>query len=185
MKTTLSSIVSTNLALKPQNNGRPANFKVREVAVADLDVVAKIEEQSFDYPWTRREFTYCLQDSHCRSLLIEEEGRTIGYLFYEARNSAFRLLSCAVAPTERRRGAGSKLIETLIGRLEGEQNEIFCVVRETNVQAQMFLRRLGFRATWILHDFYGETKEDAYRMSFQTEEWELASEFITRRLLTR
>jgi len=42
-------------------------------------------------------------------------------------------------------------------------------VRETNLDAQLFFRRMGFRAVSVLRDFYDDTVEDAYVMQYRHE----------------
>ena len=45
--------------------------------------------------------------------------------------------------------------------------ETHVCVRETNLSAQLFFRNVGFRATTVLKDFYDDTTEDAYLMSYE------------------
>jgi ribosomal-protein-alanine N-acetyltransferase len=40
-------------------------------------------------------------------------------------------------------------------------------VRETNLDAQLFFRSMGFKAITVLHEFYEDTPEDAYLMQFR------------------
>jgi ribosomal-protein-alanine N-acetyltransferase len=47
------------------------------------------------------------------------------------------------------------------------RNKLSLEVRETNLDAQLFFRRLGFQAISVLRDFYEETPEDAYLMEFE------------------
>ncbi|MEM6473569.1 MAG: ribosomal-protein-alanine N-acetyltransferase RimI, partial [Planctomycetota bacterium] len=56
----------------------------------------------------------------------------------------------------------------LFSKLSHERrNRIMLEVRETNLEAQLFFKSLGFRAISVLRDFYDDTVEDAYLMQFR------------------
>jgi len=76
-------------------------------------------------------------------------------------------LNFAVAEEIQKRGVGRRMIEKLTGKLSSQRrNRIMLEVRETNLAAQLFFRRLGFRAIAVLRDFYDDTTEDAYLMQY-------------------
>ena len=59
------------------------------------------------------------------------------------------------------------MVQKLIGKLSPQRRtKILLEVRETNLAAQLFFRNVGFRATSVLRDFYDDTTEDAYLMSY-------------------
>ena len=151
----------------------------RAARESDLDAMLAIERASFEYPWSRDDFEFCLNSERCEALVVEREGVIVGYEIFETRRESIRLLSCAIAEPERRHGHGSALLEQVISRLSGRRIEVVCVVRERNLPAQLFLRRLGFRSHWIARRFYSSSTEDAYRMTFRLDE--SVSESSTRR----
>ena len=60
------------------------------------------------------------------------------------------------------------MVEKLIGKLSADRrNRILLEVRETNLDAQLFFREVGFRAISVLRDFYEDTTEDAYLMQYR------------------
>ena len=77
-------------------------------------------------------------------------------------------MNFAVNPEVRRHGVGNAMVSKLIGKLSHERrNRIMLEVRETNLEAQLFFKSLGFRAISVLRDFYEDTIEDAYLMQFR------------------
>lgn len=55
----------------------------------------------------------------------------------------------------------------LVSKLSSQRrNRIVLEVRETNLSAQLFFRRLGFRAVNTMCQFYQDTPEDAYVMVY-------------------
>ncbi len=56
----------------------------------------------------------------------------------------------------------------LVGKLSSQRRtRILLEVRETNLAAQLFFRKQGFRAVSVLRDFYEDTTEDAYVMQYR------------------
>ena len=141
----------------------------RRVVARDLEAILAIERRSFDCPWTREEFEFCLEGRCLDGFVVEREHNVLGYLFYELRARKIRLLSCAVAESERRQGIGSALLSRLAEKLTPRRASVVCDVRERNVEGQLFLHSFGFRAQWVSRDYYGETHEDAYRMVYTLE----------------
>lgn len=162
-------------------------LRLRWLCRRDFRALLALERAAFEFPWTRDEFEYCLRTRNFGGLVVERDGEPLGYLCFEARKGSFRLLSCAVAESERRRGVGTLLTRALIERLDERRSKIVCVVRERNLAAQVFLRSLGFRAVWVARGYYFKTNEDAYRMTYRADVAVAAdaSERTRRRLLSR
>ena len=60
------------------------------------------------------------------------------------------------------------MIEKLVSKLTNQRrSRITLEVRETNLQAQLFFRQLGFRAISVLRQYYEDTPEDAYIMQYR------------------
>lgn len=165
-------------------NSDALSLTSRKISIHDVDALLAIERQAFDFPWTRTEFEDCLLHKGCEGVLVERDGEPVGYMFYEIKNSSYRLLNCAVVTSQRRQGVGAFLLQGLLSKLDAQRKLVSCVVREGNVQAQLFLRKLGFLAQWIAKGFYSETDEDAYRMVFRSEEWTLTAEPLRKRILS-
>lgn len=162
-------------------------LRLRWLCRRDFRALLALERAAFEFPWTRDEFEYCLRTRNFGGFVVERDGAPAGYLCFEARKRSFRLLSCAVAESERRRGVGTLLTRALIERLDERRSKIVCVVRERNLAAQVFLRSLGFRAVWVARGYYFKTNEDAYRMTYRADVAVAAdaSERTRRRLLSR
>lgn len=140
---------------------------IRWMLKEDLPNVLRIEQESFEFPWTKSDFLSCTHQPQCIAVVAEVNGHVVGYMIYEMAQRHFHLLTLAVDPAWRRRGIGRALVERLINKLSPHRrHQIVLEVRETNLAAQLFFRNLGFRACEILHDFYSDTVEDAYLMVY-------------------
>lgn len=145
-----------------------ANFKIRRMQYEDISQVLKIEEASFPHPWERHDFDSLLcgrPRGHVLQLICSAEGPILAYAVWERKtlDDPMRLLNLAVHPNHRRQGLGA----CLIGRPGLKGYPLVADVIETNVPAQLFLRRLGWRCTAIIHQPYDESDRDALRFEAQ------------------
>jgi ribosomal-protein-alanine N-acetyltransferase len=134
----------------------------------DMAEVIEIENRSFEFSWCEEDFVRCLRQRNCIGMVAEHHERVLGFMIYELHKNRLHVLNFAVHPEYRRRGVGGQMIQKLAGKLGlGRRNRIMLEVRETNLDAQLFFRELGFRAISLLRDFYEDTTEDAYLMQYR------------------
>lgn len=134
---------------------------LRMMTVADIPRVMEIECDSFNEPWSAKDFKALVRCKHhlCSVAVINE--RVVGYLIYEIKTSATYLKSMAVSPNYRRQGIATKLIYQMLDLMERTNRYSTRMhVAENNLLAQKFLRAIGFKATAVCREFYGEL--DAY-----------------------
>ncbi len=141
---------------------------IRWMIRRDMPEVLEIETGSFEFPWSEEDFIRCLRQRNCIGMVAEYDERVVGFMIYELHKNQLHILNFAVHPDFRRRGIGESMVQKLIGKLSHQRrNRILLEVRETNLSAQLFFRRAGFRAVSVLRDFYDDTTEDAYLMQFR------------------
>jgi len=147
---------------------QPGRVHIRWLIRHDMGEVLDIEQESFEFPWRRKDFIRCLRQRNCIGMVAEHEDRVVGYMICELHKNRIHVLNFAVAADSRRRGVGSQMVAKLIAKLSaGRRTRIMLEVRETNLAAQLFFRDRGFRAVTVLRRYYGETDEDAYVMQFR------------------
>jgi [ribosomal protein S18]-alanine N-acetyltransferase len=133
----------------------------------DMAEVLAIEHASFDYPWDEDEFLRHLRQPHYIGMVAEHGERIVGYMVYELLKGQIRVPDFATHPGFRRRGIGRQMVDKLVGKLSlHRRTRLVLSVRETNLPAQLFFRRQGFRATEILRDHHPDTGESAYLMQY-------------------
>lgn len=137
----------------------------------DMPQILDIESESFETCWSEDEFIRCLRQRNCIGIVAEENDCVLGYLIYELHEDRLHVLNFAVAKAARRRGVGTAMIKTLIGKLTPTwRKRIMLEVRESNLNAQCFFRAIGFKAVLVLRDFYDDTDEDAYVMQYRVKQ---------------
>ena len=144
------------------------SVQIRWMIRRDMAEVLGIEQQSFDFNWTEEDFLCCLRQRNCIGMVAELDNHVVGFMIYELHKTKLHILNFAVAPTHRRSGVGSQMIEKLINKLSQQRRqEIVLEVRETNLAAQLFFQAQEFRALCVLRNHYEDSSEDAYLMQFR------------------
>lgn len=141
---------------------------VRWMIRRDMDEVLQIEKASFEHAWSEDDFFRCLRSRDTIGMIAEtRDGSVIGYMVYQLHAKRLELLNFAVHPDWRRAGVGSHMVAKLVAKLASHRRPfIGLMVRETNLDAQLFFAALGFRCTEIVRRFYEDSGEDAYRMVY-------------------
>lgn len=140
---------------------------IRWMIRRDMEQVLEIEKSAFEFPWSEEDFVACLRRRNCIGMVAERGDRVLGFMIYELHKTRLHLLNFAVAADTRRRHVGSQMVEKLIAKLSSQRRtRLSLEVRETNLEAQLFFKQTGFRATSVLRDFYDDSPEDAYLMQY-------------------
>lgn len=136
-----------------------------------LKAVLAIERASFEWPWEKREFVACLGSRNVIGFVATVDTRVAGFMIYALWKHRIELLNLAVAPGDRRRGIGRAMVEQLKRKLSiCRRRFLFATVDERNLEAQLFFRRMGFRAVEVLRGHW-VNHEDAYRMRLDCGAW--------------
>jgi ribosomal-protein-alanine N-acetyltransferase len=144
---------------------------IRWMIRRDMPEVLAIEHGSFDFPWCEEEFLRVLRQRNCIGMVAEYGERVVGFMIYELHKAKLQVLNFAVAAEFRRMGVGHQMIAKLVGKLSSHRRtRIVLCCRETALNAQLFFRVQGFRATEVVREHYEDTGEDAYVMQYLYDE---------------
>ncbi len=155
--------MSTNKAEKEQ-----VRVHIRWMIRRDMPEVLQTEQQSFEYAWTEEDFLRCLRQRNCIGMVAEQGEKVVGFMIYELHKAKLHILNFAVNPTWRRHGVGGQMVAKLISKLSSHRRtRITLEVRETNLSAQLFFSKQGFRAVRVLRSYYEDSGEDAFVMQYQ------------------
>jgi len=155
-----------------------ARLHVRWMIRKDMEQVLDIERSRFEYPWSEEDFIKCLRQRNVIGMVADvsndrqEYLAIAGYMVYELHPRRLHLLNIAVGVPFEGRGIGRKMIAKIQGKLSLERRtRIATEVRESNTDAQLFFKALGFNCVNVLHDFYDEERshpdEDAYSFVYR------------------
>ena len=134
---------------------------LKEANYCDIDSMIEIEQKVFEFNWTKSDFIKIFNSNKCRFIIAESQERLCGYLIYEFSHMGIEILNLAVNPRFLRKRIGSKLINNIMMN-NIKKTDVFTYVRETNLAAQLFMKRNGFKCINIVPNYYEDTDELAY-----------------------
>lgn len=147
-------------------------YFVRFIHNRDVLELVKIET-SQDFCSTEEELRKVKQRRDVVGMVLEivnkaSQLKVIGFAFYELHNKHNRLIRFVIHHEYRRRGWGRQLMEKLVARLSpAKRNRLVVEVRESNLEAQLFLKAVGFKGVSVTREYFSDTKEDAFVMVYQ------------------
>ncbi len=144
-------------------------YRVRRFRPSDLEAVMAVERATFGRDAYDRKL-FAEYARICGELFLVAEtrgGRFAGYAIAcvsSGRTELANLISIAVAPEARRKGAASLLLSSTIRRLKFRGIErLTLIVRQSNAPALEFYRRRGFEIVRRAPHYY-EDGEDGWLM---------------------
>lgn len=143
--------------------------QIRWMLRGDMPQVLDIENRSFDFPWSESDFIKCLRQRNCIGRVADMGDRIGGFYIYELHKTRLHILNFAVDYDFRRCRIGTAMVLDLTRKLNVERrNRILLEVRESNLDAQLFFRKMGFQCVNTLRNYYLDSPgEDAYVMQFK------------------
>jgi ribosomal-protein-alanine N-acetyltransferase len=120
----------------------------------DLDAVLKVEEASYEFPWTLGIFRDCLRVGYV-CCVYEGVSGVIGHGIMSLAAGECHLLNVCVHPDYQRRGLGRGLVEHLldVARARGARVALL-EVRTSNPAAYRLYLQLGFDEVGTRKNYY-------------------------------
>ena len=107
---------------------------------AEAKALSDIHAAAFDHPWGAAEFEDLLAQSEVFALIVEG-----GFILMRAAAGESEVMTLAVAPSHRRRGAGRALLEAAMAQAEARAvDAVFLEVAADNDPAIALYRSAGF-----------------------------------------
>jgi ribosomal-protein-alanine N-acetyltransferase len=137
---------------------------IRQGRPADLMEVVVMSDESSYWPEARSHEIF----STPRRLLIADRATAVlGFILAHDILGEWEIESIAVAPGNRRRGVGRKLVEALMAEaIRNRATFIFLEVRESNIAARKLYESCGFEQYSRRRSYYSDPEEDALLYRF-------------------
>ncbi|MCG1041232.1 ribosomal protein S18-alanine N-acetyltransferase [Mycetohabitans sp. B8] len=137
---------------------------------SDLDEVAAVERDAYEFPWTRGNFEDSLRNGYFGVCLRHISGALVGYCVLMPVVDEMHLLNLCVAPTAQGHGAGLALLREAVRlTLARQLGSVLLEVRPSNQRAMRLYERFGFIAIGRRKHYYParhRTREDAIVMRY-------------------
>jgi len=136
-------------------------LRVRDVSIADIDRLCEIEKGCFvEEAFTKRQISQLLTDYNSIGLAASENGKIVGFIigmiYLDRKAVTGHILTIDVSLDHRRKGVGQMLLQEMesIFAQKGVQ-ACLLEVRENNTAALNLYRKLGYKQTGKLENYYG------------------------------
>ncbi len=131
-----------------------------------LPEVMDIENASFTGPWSedawRAEFAF--HESNCY-VCIDAQGVVVAYIAFRITLDEGHIMKLAVRPAFRNKGLATALVRTGLKKMrEAGVRSVFLELRESNIKAAAFYRKLGFKVEGKRKGYYCTPSENAVLM---------------------
>ena len=139
---------------------------IRKAKLYDVPAHARIEEGSFDSPWSAEEITRDVTAESGVYVAVALAGdERAGYADMRLISGEAQIYNIAVAPDFRRQGVGEALLTHMIDVSRENNCELITLeVRAGNAAAMELYKKLGFKETGRRKGYYLKGGEDAVLM---------------------
>lgn len=133
----------------------PGAVKIRAATGADLDAIAAMEAQSYEFPWTRGIFQDCLRVGYRCDLIEDGQGECLGYCVLAIALDEAHILNLCVSPQRRGQGLGGAMLDHLLACAHSAGcRRVFLEVRPSNEAALSLYAGRKFEKLGIRRDYY-------------------------------
>jgi [ribosomal protein S18]-alanine N-acetyltransferase len=152
----------------------PVRAAVREMTLADIPAVHRIEKASFPTPWPVYAFRQELESNRlARYLVASVDEELVAYAGVWLLVDEAHVTTFAVMPDWRERGIGARLLMAVLRLAEDIGASVATLeVRLSNVPARRLYEKFGFRPVGIRPRYYSDNGEDALIMTTEALEAE-------------
>jgi len=141
------------------------NIGVRQFQLDEMEHIVTIEKHSFAADaWDKKMFREYFRSCPDLFLVATLRRRIAGYVITCADSRSAELVSIAVDPRDRGRGAGKALLDETLAQLRARRIKTWWLtVETTNGSAIRFYEKYGFERTKLVKGYYS-AKRDGWRM---------------------
>lgn len=136
--------------------------RVRYALKSDRLAMLDIERTSLPHPWGDDLLTRELAGPNTIGAVAVGDDQVVGFVVYAFDRRSILIKSLAVASNRRHEGFGRALVGTIARKIAPRRPVAQIWVRETNLAAQQWLRRLGWIATHVDRRHFVDECEDGY-----------------------
>ncbi len=144
-----------------------ADYKIRQMVPDDVAEVLKIQTLCNLSDWGKDGFEKELSNQWARLYVAFNDGKIQGFISARLITPGVEVLNIAVLPELRKQGIGKKLLQTVFEQaVWDEASESWLEVRESNLTAQNFYSRQGYKIVGRRKNYYSNPSEDGLLMTF-------------------
>lgn len=139
--------------------------QVKQATLADLSDIAKLEKDSFAYPWSEEALKREIISTGSFAVVAKANDILIGYAMFMLMYDEIHITKIAVNPDFRRLGIGNLMLNALLETAASNNYfDITLEVRVSNQAAIALYEKNGFESVGVRKHYYTDNNEDAMIM---------------------
>ncbi len=141
-------------------------LNLRDLSERDIPLLKQIEEEAYDFGWSKGNFVDALNENYIAKALINNSAM-VGYYFWQKVLDECHLLNFTIASERQRKGLGNWMLSQLLLSLRTKGiAAIYLEVRPSNETAISLYSKFGFSIIGRRKNYYPgkEFREDALVM---------------------
>ena len=131
--------------------------------LSDLDQVMRVEQEVYQFPWTKRIFSDCIRVGYLCWLALQRQD-VVGHAVISVTAGESHMLNLSIAQDHQRKGFGRQFIEFLVREAGNRDAQTMLLeVRPSNTAAINCYNSAGFNEIGFRKDYYpaADGREDA------------------------
>jgi len=158
--------------------------KIRDADPLDVAAIVALEAKVYEQPWSETIVRDEMAQVNRVYLVVEDDGRIVGFGGVMLVEDDAHITTLGIAPEQRRRRLGSRLLLALIDRaLDAGSRNLTLEVRESNLKAQQLYEQFGFAQVGKRRGYYrGEDAVVMWALDIDTDDYQAHLEVIRLRL---
>lgn len=150
------------------NSATNMELTIKEIPKKDAPCVAKIEKDCFSTPFSEGDIQEYLDNPIWHFLGAYDKDRLLGYISFTLIIDECQIVNVAVSPTDRKRGAGSLLVLSMLDYIRPlGAKKAYLEVRESNIGAISLYKKHGFLPVGVSKNHYSQPTENAILMNLE------------------
>ena len=146
--------VKNKVALSSVERKFDPPLSLRDLSERDVPLLIQIEENAYDFGWSKGNFVDALNENYIAKALINNSVM-VGYYFWQKVLDECHLLNFTIASERQRRGLGNWMLSQLLVSLRTKRiTAIYLEVRPSNDTAISLYSKFGFSIIGRRKNYY-------------------------------
>lgn len=130
---------------------------IRKANLDDVEAIVSLDQEVLQTNWHEKLYAESIVLKDTQSLVLDHEGRLIGFLIYRNIGGDFEIIQLALNKAYQRQGLASMMIDYMIQDAQSSHIEfIYLEVEKDNLPALNLYKKYGFEAIHQRKNYYGQ-----------------------------
>ena len=133
---------------------------IRKANLDDVEAIVSLDQEVLQTNWHEKLYAESIVLKDTQSLVLDHEGRLIGFLIYRNIGGDFEIIQLALNKAYQRQGLASMMIDFMIQDAQSSHIEfIYLEVEMDNLPALNLYKKYGFEAIHQRKNYYGQEQD--------------------------